>query len=52
MDIKDAKNKKSFYQVYKNNMKQKSEPVIEDYDGTEGSVKITYIPDIKYFNLK
>lgn len=52
VEVGDTKNKKKFTQIYKNNLKEKSKPIIEKYTGPEGYVKITFKPDLKYFKLK
>lgn len=52
VEVGDPVNKKSFTQVFKNNLSEKSEPIIGDYDKKDGYVKITYVPDYKYFGIK
>jgi DNA topoisomerase-2 len=47
----DTKNKKSFSQIYKNNLSSRSEPVIKDYQAKSGYTKITFKPDLTYFGI-
>ena len=51
VEVGDAKRKKKFVQIYKNNLSIKSKPQITPYKHN-GYVKITYHPDLKYFKLK
>ena len=50
VEIGDAKNKKSYYQVYKNNLSSISKPVIKKYNEKPGYVKITFTPDYPKFD--
>jgi DNA topoisomerase-2 len=52
VEIGDPKNKKSFSQIYTNNLSTKSKPIVKDYTGDKGYVKITFRPDLKYFSIK
>ena len=51
VEIADPKNKKQFKQIYKKNLSIKTKPLIESYDKPDGYVKISFIPDMKYFKL-
>jgi DNA topoisomerase-2 len=51
VEVGDPINKKKFQQIYKNNLSVKSVPIIKNYIKPNGYVKITYIPDIKYFKI-
>ena len=42
VEIGDIKNKKSYYQVYKNNLSSISKPIIKKYNEKQGYVKITF----------
>ncbi|MBT5430318.1 MAG: 23S rRNA (guanosine(2251)-2'-O)-methyltransferase RlmB [Rhodospirillaceae bacterium] len=50
IEIGDSKNKKQYYQEYKNNLSEISKPVIKKYNEKTGYVKITFIPDYKRFD--
>lgn len=52
VEIGDSKNKKSFSQIYTNNLSKKSDPIISNYSGSKGYVKISYKPDLKYFKME
>jgi DNA topoisomerase-2 len=47
----DPKNKKSFKQVWENNMKKVGEPEVEDTDEKDGYTKVTYTPDFSLFDI-
>ena len=49
--IEDSVNNKTFRQIYKNNMSEKSEAEIKDKKIKKGLVQIRFIPDFKYFKL-
>ncbi|VVU94450.1 DNA gyrase/topoisomerase IV, subunit A [seawater metagenome] len=51
IEIGDKKNKKEYYQVYKNNLSEISKPIIKKYNGP-GYVKITFTPDFEKFGFK
>lgn len=51
IDIGDPKNKKRYQQTYSNNLSKKSTPKISPYNKSTGYVRISYIPDLKYFGL-
>lgn len=51
VDIGDPINKKRFFQVYQNNLSEKSKPQITSYNESTGYVKITFLPDYKYFSM-
>ncbi len=50
IEIGDSKNKKQYYQEYKNNLSEISKPVIKKYNEKNGYVKITFTPDYKRFD--
>ena len=50
--IEDSKNNKTFKQIYKNNMSERTEPEICDKKIKKGLVQIRFIPDFKYFKLE
>ena len=52
VEIHDPKNNKIFKQTWKNNNSIKEEPIIEDNEYLNGFVKVTWIPDFKYFKIK
>lgn len=52
VEIGDPINKKSFKQIYKNNLSKRSKPIIKDYNKPIGYVKITFIPDLIYFKIE
>ena len=45
VDCTDTKNHLRFQQTYKNNMTDKSDPLITKYGKTEAYVKVKYVPD-------
>jgi DNA topoisomerase-2 len=49
VQVGDSVNKKKFSQIYKNNLSNKSKPVITNYNKPNGYVKITFQPDLQYF---
>jgi DNA topoisomerase-2 len=49
--VHDSVNQRSYNQVFYGPTK-KTEPVIEDYDGTVSTVEITFKPDLSYFNYE
>lgn len=51
VEIGDPVHKKEFSQYYKNNLSFKSKPIIKNYNKSTGYVKITFVPDLKYFKL-
>ena len=51
VEVADPINKKKFHQIYTNNLSKKSIPIIKNYDKSNGYVKISYIPDMKYFKM-
>ena len=51
-EIGDPKNKKSYYQVYHNNLSKISKPVIKKYTEKSGYVKITFTPDYPKFDYQ
>ncbi len=51
VDIGDPVHKKRFFQTYQNNLGTKSKPQITSYNESFGYVRITFIPDYKYFSL-
>ncbi len=51
VEVGDPKSGKSFEQVYKNNLSEKSKPIIKPYKKDTGYVKITFQPDLEYFGL-
>lgn len=51
VEVGDPVNKKKFSQFYKNNLSSISKPVVGDYAKGDGYVKITFVPDLKYFKL-
>ena len=51
VEVGDPVNKKRFRQVYENNLSVRSKPEIKDYNKKDGYVKISYIPDLKYFKI-
>ncbi len=46
---KDPQMKKQFHQIYRNNLSEKSEPEVDDYNGIETVVKFSWIADFKRF---
>lgn len=50
--VLDAKNKKSYHQVWYDNMSQTDGPKIKKYKGDEQSVTVSYIADFKRFGYK
>lgn len=52
VEIGDPVNKKKFVQIYTNNLSIKSKAKITNFDNAMGYVKITYEPDLKYFDIK
>ena len=52
VEVGDPINKRSFSQIYKNNLSIKSKPIISNYNKSTGYVKITFRPDLNYFKLK
>ncbi len=46
----DRIRKKKYFQLFKNNMKNKQKPVVTDYNG-KPFTRITFIPDYKRFNM-
>lgn len=52
VEIGDPKNKKSYYQVYQNNLSKISKPVIKKYTEKNGYVKITFVPDYPKFDYQ
>lgn len=50
IEIGDIKNKKSYYQVYKDNLSSISKPIIKKYNEKTGYVKITFTPDYQKFD--
>lgn len=51
IDIGDPVNRKRFRQVYRKNLSKRSKPIVDEYKPTNGYVRITYIPDMKYFKI-
>ena len=51
VDIGDPVHKKRFFQTYQNNLSEKSKPQITPYTDSTGYVKITFLPDYKYFSM-
>ena len=51
VDIGDPVHKKRFFQIYKNNLSEKSKPQITSYNESTGYVRISFIPDYKYFSM-
>lgn len=49
--IGDTKHKKEFTQIYKNNIKTRSSPIIKPYNKSNGFVMITFVPDFAYFKI-
>lgn len=47
----DPSNKKQFKQVWKNNMRETSDPIIKDSKITKGYTKVTFTPDFKHFGI-
>jgi DNA gyrase/topoisomerase IV subunit B/DNA gyrase/topoisomerase IV subunit A len=47
----DSKRKRRFKQTWKDNMKHKGEPIMEENYDKPGFVKLSFIPDYKYFKL-
>lgn len=52
VEIADPINKKSFQQIYKHNLSEKTTPIIKNYNKSNGYVQISYIPDMQYFKIK
>ena len=48
----DRKRKKVFEITWKNNMLEKSEPIISFYDGSFNGTLVTFLPDYEYFHMK
>lgn len=51
VEVGDPVNKKSFMQIYKNNLSFKSKPIVKNYVNSSGYVKLTFVPDLKYFKV-
>lgn len=51
VDIGDPVHKKRFFQTYQNNLSEKSKPQITSFTESTGYVKITFLPDYKYFSM-
>ena len=48
----DKKRKLTYFQIFENNLTEKSDPIIKEYDGSRGGVMIKFYPDFKRFKLK
>lgn len=51
VEIGDPINKKKFVQIYEKNLSIRSKPKVTDYLESNGYVKITFKPDLKYFGI-
>lgn len=51
VEVGDPINKKKFVQIYQKNLSTRSKPTISDYSESNGYVKITFRPDLKYFGI-
>jgi DNA topoisomerase-2 len=51
IEIGDLKRHKLYNQTFTNNLSNKSKPVIKDYKGKTGFVKVSFKPDLKYFKI-
>ena len=49
IEIGDTVNKKAYKQVFKNSLSEKSKPKVTTYNKSTGYVKISFLPDYKYF---
>ena len=52
VETMDTKNKKKYFQVWKENMEHKSDPVIKPSVAKKGYTSISFIPDYHRFGLK
>lgn len=51
VEVKDAHNHLSYVQEWKNNMRDRKDPIITKYDGSENWVEITYTLDFFRFGM-
>lgn len=51
VEVGDPIHHKSFSQTYTNNLSNKTIPIIKDYKDKTGYVRISFKPDLKYFNI-
>ena len=52
VETADAKNKKKYKQVFRNNMDKRGEAEISSYKDKSNYTRITFRPDFKRFNIR
>lgn len=51
VEVGDIVNNKSFHQKYTDNLSKRTKPKVKLYNKKDGYVRITFIPDFKYFKI-
>ena len=51
VSLRNAEYKKSYYQVFKNNLSDIGKPTIKDYKGVESFTSIKFFPDLERFGM-